>query len=148
MDAELLFSLADELAQLWRSSRPSSAGLRQIARRLLLATFDVDGFADLLVKKSQSVDDSPAAIGVLRESLTTAHVVSWATACFVELQPRAEELVVAALLVDAACCRPQQRALRTQTRTDGPAHVAIGAAFAAGIIDLPTSVSQRVARHH
>ncbi len=148
MEAELLILLAEELTQLWRSSRPSSAGLRRIARRLLLATLDADSFADLLVKGSQSVDDSPAAIGVLHENLTTAQVVSWAAACFVELQPRAEELVVAALLVDAACCRPQQRALRTQMRPGDPTHVAIGAAFAAGIVDLPGSVSQRVARHH
>jgi len=149
MSAELLTLLADELAQLWRSPRPSSAGLRQIARSTLLTTLDADGFADTLSHRSESAAGPADDITrILSQSLTAARFIAWASAQFVELQPRAEELVLAALLTDAACCRPKQKALRTQLKRDDPAHVAIGAAFAAGIIDVPLCVSQRVARHH
>lgn len=149
MSVELLAPLADELAQLWRSPRPSSAGLRQIARNLLLTTLDAAGFADTLSKRSETVGGPPGEIAsVLRHSLMTARVVAWAASHFVELQPRAEELVVAALLTDAACCRPKQKALRARLKPGDPSHVAVGAAFAAGIVDVPIALSQRIARHH
>lgn len=142
-------SLADELSQLWRSPHPSSAGLRQIARSILIGTLDAGGFVDMLNERSKHVaglTDGVAA--TLNRSLTTAHLVAWAAAHFVDLQSRAEELVLAALLSDAALCRPKQKAFRVQLTPESHEHVAIGAAFAAGIADVPTSLSQRVARHH
>ena len=149
MSAELLAQLADEIAQLWRSPRPSSAGLRQIARSVLLSTLDADGFADTLSNRSHDASGSAdQVISVLSLNLVAARVVAWAAAHFIELQPRAEELVLTAFLVDAAYARPKQKALRVQLSPDDPNHIAIGAAFAAGIIDVPTSLSQRVARHH
>jgi hypothetical protein len=148
MSAELIESLADELGQLWRSPRPSAAGLRKIARSVLLETLDAKGFADLMCQRREDAGVTDDASAILGRSLTAARVLAWAAADFVELQPRAEELVLAAFLADAALCRPKHRTIPVPLKPENSAHVAIGAAFAAGIVDVPASLSQRVARHH
>ncbi len=227
MSREHLASLADETERQWRSPRPSSAGLRQIARGLLLATSDASSAAETLAAASEplvwrSLEASdktatapnqltnpvptpwgegsgvrgrlaassphlpglatvsrtgasdmgrpprpspPAPLprergvpseplndpveAILQRSLLAARTTAWFAVHFVTLQSQAEDLVLAALLADAGCCRPRRKSQRDAVvQANDVEHVHVGAAFAAGFDDVPASLSLHIARHH
>jgi hypothetical protein len=147
MSRELIASLAKEIERLWRSPRPSSSALRQIARGLILVTADADSAAEAFGAESDSLQlDSTNA--VLSQSLLAGRVVAWFSAHFVALHTQAEDLVLAALLADSGCCRPLNKKRIRACRPDDVDHVHIAAAFVAGFDDVPASLPQRIARHH
>jgi hypothetical protein len=141
MDADLLARTADEIDRLWRSARPSSAGLRQLARTLLTRAQEADSPGDILRPCEFAAGTRDE---VLARSLAAAQATAWMTVHFASVQPRAEWLVAAALIADAGRLRPK-RAIRL---ADDPSHPNLAASLAAGLVESPSTLPRLVGRHH
>lgn len=142
MTSNLLISLGAEIERLRRSLRPSAAGLRQIARTILVEAGDAAYPSDVLWL--DPADNRSPRTEVLARSLLAARAVAWMGVHFVEAQPEAEWLVVAALMADAGRLRLERPILAA----DDPTHPNIAAALAAGLTDGPAGLCRWVRNHH
>jgi hypothetical protein len=142
MTTNLLIPLGSEIERLRRSIRPSAAGLRQIARTILVEAGDAAYPSDVLWL--DPADGGQPRSEVLARSLLAARTVAWMGVHFVEAQAEAEWLVVAALIADAGRLRLD----RTILAADDPTHPNIAAALAGGLIDGSASLPRWVRNHH
>lgn len=141
MPADLIESLATEIERLWRSNQPSAAGIRQLARKILLDAWDAEAFETPAELPPRTSDRA----AILAKSLLAARSIAWMSTVFATRErSSAEELVIAALLCDAGCVRPG----RADLPADDPEHPAIAAALAAGLEGVSISLPVRIARHH
>lgn len=142
MTPNLLIPLGQEIERLRRSLRPSAAGLRQIARTILVQAGDAAYPSDILWL--DPTDAGHPRGEVLARSLLAARAVAWMGVHFIEVQAEADWLVVAALIADAGRLRLDRRILAA----DDPSHPSIAAALAAGLTDASASLARWVRNHH
>lgn len=140
-------SLHAEIGRLWQTPRPSSAGLRQIARSLLLEASDAQTALELFSRETIR-PESALAESIACRSVLAARTIAWFARQFVSLQSREEELVLATLLTDAGKLRPATRTVADFAAQSGDDHPLVSAAFAAGFSDVPAALSLRISRHH
>lgn len=142
MTTNLLIPLGSEVERLRRSLRPSAAGLRQIARAILVEAGDAAYPSDVLWL--DPADGGRPRGEVLARSLLAARTVAWMGVHFVEAQAEAEWLVVAALICDAGRLRLERPVLAS----DDPIHPNIAAALAGGLTDAPAALPRWIRNHH